>query len=113
MNISHGIFYNSSGAECMAWVRMDPVKEVTAEVMSVAAGFSTNADSSIRVNGSDWNHNMDQIQREEQKKKAVMGEEPGGRESMNNKFIQAVYAAVMDFLAEEKKGREKYEQDKE
>ncbi len=93
--------------------QLDPVKEVTAEVMSVAAGFSTNADSSIRVNGSDWNHNMDQIQREEQKKKAVMGEEPGGRESMNNKVIQAVYAAVMDFLAEEKKGREKYEQDKE
>ena len=55
--------------------QLDPVKEVTAEIMSVGAGFSTNADSSIRINGSDWNHNMDQLSREEEKRREVFGTE--------------------------------------
>ncbi len=94
--------------------QLDPVKEVTAEIMSVEAGFSTNADSSIRINGSDWYHNMDQIQREEQKKKAVRGEDAGGGQEAGIKdcIIQAVYDAVKDSLSEEIKGHEKSNQNK-
>ncbi len=91
--------------------QLDPVKEVTAEIMSVSAGFSTHADSSIRVNGSDWNHNMDQIQREEQKKRDALGETSprNQKEDMENRVLNAVYSAVRDAIAEEREqdGRNK------
>lgn len=80
--------------------QLDPVKEVTAEVMSVAAGFSTNADSAIRINGSDWNHNMDQIQREEEKKQDVFGQGQEMKNREGNLVQAAVYAAVKDALTE-------------
>lgn len=90
--------------------QLDPVKEVTAEIMSVAAGFSTNADSSIRINGSDWNQNMDQIEREEQKKKAVLGEtgavtkEDYEKVDMKNMIMNAIYETVKDLIKEEMNG---------
>ncbi len=82
--------------------QLDPVKEVTAEIMSVEAGFSTNSDSTIRVNGSDWNHNMDQIQSEMQKKRSVLGDENGnGKTEMSDILINAIYSAVKDAYKEE------------
>lgn len=95
--------------------QLDPVKEVTAEIMSVAAGFSTNADSAIRVNGSDWNHNMDQIQREEQKKSDVMGEgvtkqQENGKKEIENRIVSTVYSAVMDAIKEGWKNGELYQE---
>ncbi len=82
--------------------QLDPVKEVTAEIMSVEAGFSTHADSSIRINGSDWNHNMDQIQREEQKKQEVLPESQERRETIQNAILRTVYDAVKDSMLEER-----------
>ncbi len=82
--------------------QLDPVKEVTSEIMSVEAGFSTNSDSAIRVNGSDWNQNMDQIQSEMQKKKWALGNEEGNSESkVLNKILDIVYNAVKDSYKEE------------
>ncbi len=80
--------------------QLDPVKEVTAEIMSVAAGFSTNSDSAVRVNGSDWNQNMDQIQSEMQKKRSVYGDE----KEINGEIINAVYGAVRDAYKEDMHG---------
>lgn len=79
--------------------QLDPVKEVTAEIMSVAAGFSTYADSSIRVNGSDWNQNMDQIRTEEKKMQEAFGETG---EKKENRMTGEVYRAVMDALGKER-----------
>lgn len=88
--------------------QLDPVKEVTAEIMSVEAGFSTNSDSAIRVNGSDWNQNMDQIQSETQKKRAVLGEnESGNGEGLSNQILKTVYDAVKDAYKEEFQGNGK------
>lgn len=88
--------------------QLDPVKEVTAEIMSVEAGFSTNSDSTIRINGSDWNHNMDQIQSEMQKRKAVL-ENSGEVEetTVNDKIINAVCCAVKNMYEEDMKGNGK------
>lgn len=85
--------------------QLDPIKEVTAEIMSVAAGFSTNSDSAIRINGSDWNQNMEQIQSEMQKKQSVPGmEDKDGREDISNKILNTVYEAVRDAYKEELQG---------
>ncbi len=55
--------------------QLDPVKEITAEILAVKEGFSTNEDSTVRINGSNWNSNMDKLQRENEKKRQQKGKE--------------------------------------
>lgn len=82
--------------------QLDPVKEVTAEIMSVAAGFSTNSDSAIRVNGSDWNQNMDQIQSETQKKQSILGlDGTDNKGNLSNQILNTMYNAIKDAYKEE------------
>lgn len=47
--------------------QLDPVKEVTAEILAVQHGFTTHEDATMRLNGGDWNNNMDQLAREYEK----------------------------------------------
>lgn len=94
--------------------QLDPVKEVTAEIMSVAAGFSTNSDSAIRVNGSDWNQNMDQIQSETQKKQSILGlDGADNKGNLSNQILNTVYSAIKDAYKEEfqEDGRKKIQAD--
>lgn len=51
--------------------QLDPVKEVKAEIMAVQHGFTTHEDATMRLNGGDWNNNMDQLAREYEKLKKV------------------------------------------
>lgn len=44
--------------------QLDPTKEVKAEILAVENGFSTRQQSATRINGSDWNANMQQVLRE-------------------------------------------------
>lgn len=53
--------------------QLDPVKEITAEIMAVAEGFSTHEDSTIRLNGGDWNTNMNKLAIEIAKKVEILG----------------------------------------
>jgi len=43
---------------------LDPVKEITAEILSCENGFSTHADSAIKLNGSQWDSNIEQLKTE-------------------------------------------------
>lgn len=52
--------------------QLDPVKEITAEIMAVEQGFSTNEDSTIRLNGGDWNANMNKLERENERKAQII-----------------------------------------
>ena len=80
--------------------------------MSVEAGFSTNSDSAIRVNGSDWNQNMDQIQSEMQKKQSALGTVKGNEgEDLKNGILNTVYEAVRDSFKEELLDGERDRQD--
>lgn len=45
---------------------LDPVKEITAEILACENGFSTRADSAIKINGSQWDSNVIQLKRENQ-----------------------------------------------
>lgn len=47
--------------------QLDPVKEITAEILAVGEGFSTHEQSTIRLNGGQWDVNVDQLKRENEK----------------------------------------------
>lgn len=47
--------------------QLDPVKEITAEILAVGEGFSTREQSTIRLNGGQWDANVDQLTRENAK----------------------------------------------
>lgn len=46
---------------------LDPTKEITAEALAVAQGFSTREQSTIRLNGGQWGANVEQLKRENEK----------------------------------------------
>lgn len=47
--------------------QLDPTKEINAEAMAVAEGFSTREQSTIRLNGGQWESNVEQLSRENEK----------------------------------------------
>lgn len=47
--------------------QLDPVKEITAEILACSEGFSTHEQSTIRINGGQWDANVEQLQRENEK----------------------------------------------
>ncbi len=97
--------------------QLDPVKEITAEIMAVAEGFSTHEDSTVRLNGGDWNTNMNKLSGENEKKRQVYGERAWdaadrgktGRDGVLQEMVMgAVRDAVLEMLKEERElGKEK------
>lgn len=53
--------------------QLDPVKEVNAEILAVQNGFTTHEAAAARLNGSDWDSNMDQLIMETKKKSDLSG----------------------------------------
>ena len=47
--------------------QLDPVKEITAEILACSEGFSTHEQSTVRLNGGQWDANVEQLQRETEK----------------------------------------------
>lgn len=47
--------------------QLDPTKEIAAEQMAVAEGFTTREQATIRLNGGQWDANVDQLTRENTK----------------------------------------------
>lgn len=47
--------------------QLDPVKEITAEILACGEGFSTHEQSTVRLNGGQWDANVEQLRRENQK----------------------------------------------
>lgn len=47
--------------------QLDPVKEITAEILSCSEGFSTHEQSTVRLNGGKWDTNVEQLRRENEK----------------------------------------------
>ena len=44
--------------------QIDPLKEINAEILACQHGFSTGEDSALRINGSDFDANIDRLRRE-------------------------------------------------
>ena len=47
--------------------QLDPVKEITAEILACSEGFSTHEQSTVKLNGGKWDANIEQLQREAEK----------------------------------------------
>ena len=47
--------------------QLDPVKEITAEILACSEGFSTHEQSTVKLNGGKWDANIEQLQRETEK----------------------------------------------
>lgn len=47
--------------------QLDPVKEITAEILACSEGYSTHEQSTIRLNGGQWDANVEQLIRENEK----------------------------------------------
>jgi len=53
--------------------QLDPTKEITAEILACSEGFSTHEQSTIKLNGGQWDANVEQLLRENEK---LGGSEP-------------------------------------
>lgn len=53
--------------------QLDPVKEITAEILAVEHGLSTHEQAAIRLNGSDWKRNIETLRVENELLKSVNG----------------------------------------
>lgn len=47
--------------------QLDPVKEITAEILACEQGFSTREQSTIKLNGGTWDRNVEQMEKENEK----------------------------------------------
>lgn len=47
--------------------QLDPVKEITAEILACSEGFTTHEQSTVRLNGGQWDKNIEQLHRENEK----------------------------------------------
>lgn len=61
--------------------QLDPVKEITAEILACSEGFSTHEQSTVKLNGGQWDSNVEQLQRENEK---LGGSDPDAHQSGGN-----------------------------
>ena len=103
--------------------QLDPVREITAEIMAVEEGFSTHEDSTVRLNGGDWNSNMNKLKAEEDKKKRFFGKSEAGsvgkdahsgmevpqkgKQGMEGMMRNVVEAVLRELMEEERKIEER------
>ena len=83
--------------------QLDPVKEITAEIMAVEQGYSTNEDSTIKLNGGDWNANMNQLARENERKREVFVTEEDT--NLSNVIRNTVKEAISEIKEESYGGK--------
>lgn len=102
--IAPGFFFDPSiraawlGSE---WIgpsqgQLDPVKEITAEILAVSEGFTTREQSTIRLNGGQWENNVEQLARENTKLAEANGTDQGGGAQLTN----AIKAVILEALKE-------------
>lgn len=92
--------------------QLDPVKEITAEILACGEGFSTHSQSTVKLNGGQWDANVDQLARENKKlAEATGGAGPaaqaagesgdGGTEAGASQLARAVKALIIQTVKEE------------
>ncbi|KUO72703.1 MAG: portal protein [Desulfosporosinus sp. BRH_c37] len=76
--------------------QLDPVKEISAEILAVSEGFTTHEQSTIRLNGGQWETNVEQLARENTKLAEANGVNEGGGTQLAN----TIKAVILEALKE-------------
>lgn len=85
--------------------QLDPVKEITAEILANDAGYATHEQSTIRLNGGQWGANVEQLQRENER--LMQAKAPEGSGSGQPSVADTIKIAVVKAaLQEMKEGEE-------
>ena len=61
--------------------QLDPTKEITAEILAIGEGITTREQATIRLNGGQWDANVEQIARENEKLREAQGHTGDGTAS--------------------------------
>lgn len=61
--------------------QLDPTKEITAEILAIGEGITTREQATIRLNGGQWDANVEQIARENEKLREAQGQTGDGTAS--------------------------------
>lgn len=86
--------------------QLDPVKEITAEILAVENGFSTHAQSTVKLNGGSWESNVDQLARENEKLAIANTALQSKDTDSKNPVISAVLRAEIINAIKEENNRE-------
>lgn len=90
--------------------QLDPVKEITAELLAIAEGITTREQSTVKLNGGSWDSNMDQIAQENQRL-AGDSAEPDSSKSVTGKLLNMILAEAMKDVLKEGDGNAKTRND--
>lgn len=71
--------------------QIDPVKEITAEILACEHGFSTHEQSTIRLNGGQWESNMEQLAAEN-----ALLNQPGDGQRLTNLLPWALVQSLKE-----------------
>ena len=85
--------------------QLDPTKEIEAEILACQNGFSTHEDSALRINGSDFSANVEQLIRENETLKQLNPMEVGNEKDSDES--ETDNDAEGTVYGDEKRGREK------
>lgn len=76
--------------------QLDPVKEITAEILACGQGFSTREQSTIRLNGGQWESNVEQLKTENEKLSEANALLPDNQNNINNTIKDVVINAIKE-----------------
>ena len=89
--------------------QLDPTKEITAEILAIGEGITTREQATIRLNGGQWDSNVEQLARENEKLRVAQGEGAQGNTgnpTLSNAVRQAIIAESVKILKEGEKTNE-------
>lgn len=78
--------------------QLDPVKEITAEILACEQGFSTREQSTVRLNGGTWDRNVEQLEKENEKLAGIQKtpELEDGVYSLTKKTMESIKRMVIE-----------------
>ena len=83
--------------------QLDPTKEITAEILAIGEGITTREQATIRLNGGQWDANVEQLARENEKLRAAQGEAQPGT-AADPQLSNIIRAVVLEAVKTVKEG---------
>lgn len=75
--------------------QLDPVKEITAEILACSEGFSTHEQSTVKLNGGQWDKNVERLQRENEKLGGKSPDEHQSQREATNRLKELIIQSAL------------------